>query len=103
VQWLLRAIAPPVHFSLKVVKHGGVLRTRKVATIADAAGLSLFGGTMLESSTGTAASAQLFSTISRLDWGCQLLAPELFSDGLTVEQLVYQDFTLSSRPDLASA
>lgn len=81
-------------FSLKLVKHGGLLRTRKVATIAEAAGLSLFGGTMLESSIGTAASAQLFSTVSRLDWGCQLFAPELFSDGLTVEQLVYQDFHL---------
>ena len=81
-------------FSLKLVKHGGLLRTRKVATIAEAAGLSLFGGTMLESSIGTAASAQLFSTVSRLDWGCQLFAPELFSDSLTVEQLVYQDFHL---------
>jgi len=53
---------------------------------------------MLESSMGTAASAQLFptvsSTVSRLDWGCQLFAPELFSDSLTVDQLVYQDFHL---------
>lgn len=76
-------------FSLKLVKYGGLLRTLKVATIAEAAGLSLFGGTMLENSIGTAASAQLFSTVSRLDWGCQLFGPELFSDGLTVEQLVF--------------
>jgi muconate cycloisomerase len=81
-------------FSLKLVKHGGMLRTRKVATIAEAAGISLFGGTMLESAIGTAASAQLFSTVARLDWGCQLFAPELFGDTLTVEQPVYQDFHL---------
>lgn len=81
-------------FSLKVVKHGGMLRTRKVATIAEAAGISLFGGTMLESSIGAAASAQLFSTVARLDWGCQLFGPEFFSDTLTVETPVYRDFHL---------
>jgi muconate cycloisomerase len=81
-------------FSLKLVKHGGMLRTRKVATIAEAAGISLFGGTMLESGIGTAASAQIFSTVARLDWGCQLFGPELLGDTLTVEQPVYQDFHL---------
>jgi muconate cycloisomerase len=40
-------------FSLKVSKHGGLTNTRKVAAIAQAAGLSLFGGTMLESGVGT--------------------------------------------------
>jgi muconate cycloisomerase len=85
-------------FSFKPVKHGGLVRTRKAATIWRPPERSLFGGAMLESSMGTAASAQLFpmvsSTVSRLDWGCQLCAPELFSDGLTVEQLVYPDFHL---------
>ncbi len=81
-------------FSIKLTKHGGMLRTRKVATIAEAGGLSLFGGTMLESGIGTAAFAQLFATVGRLDWGCQLFGPLLFSDTLTVEQPVYRDFHL---------
>jgi muconate cycloisomerase len=42
-------------FSLKLCKHGGLTNTRKVAAVAEAAGLSLFGGTMLESGIGTAA------------------------------------------------
>lgn len=81
-------------FSIKLTKHGGMLRTRKVASIAEAAGVSLFGGTMLESAIGTAAYAQLFSTVHRLDWGCQLFGPLLFADTLTIEQPEYRDFHL---------
>ncbi|MBA2933908.1 muconate cycloisomerase [Sphingomonas sp. CGMCC 1.13654] len=81
-------------FSIKLTKQGGLLRTRKVASIAEAAGLTLFGGTMLESGVGTAASAQLFSTVRALHWGCQLFGPLLFADTITVEQPVYRDFEL---------
>jgi muconate cycloisomerase len=71
-----------------------MLPTRKVATIAEAAGISLFGGTMLECGIGTAAYAQLFSTVRKLDWGCQLFGPLLFADTITVEQPQYADFHL---------
>ena len=81
-------------FSIKVTKHGGMLRTREVASIAEAAGITLFGGTMLESGVGTAAFAQVFSTVRALDWGCQLFGPLLFADTITVEQPVYRDFHL---------
>ncbi|TDV07121.1 muconate/chloromuconate family cycloisomerase [Paraburkholderia caballeronis] len=81
-------------FSIKVTKHGGMLPTRKVATIAEAAGISMFGGTMLESGIGTAAYAQLFSTVRGLDWGCQLFGPLLFGDTLTTTQPEYRDFHL---------
>jgi muconate cycloisomerase len=81
-------------FSIKVTKQGGMLPTRKVATIAEAAGIGLFGGTMLESGIGTAAYAQLFSTVRKLDWGCQLFGPLLFADSITIEQPHYADFHL---------
>jgi muconate cycloisomerase len=81
-------------FSIKLTKHGGMLRTRKVASIAEAGGLTLFGGTMLESGIGTSAYAQLFATVRRLDWGCQLFGPLLFKDSITVEQPVFRDFHL---------
>lgn len=85
-------------FSIKVTKQGGMLPTRKVATIAEAAGISLFGGTMLESGIGTAAYAQLFSTVRKLDWGCQLFGPLLFADSITLEQPRYADFHLHVPP-----
>jgi muconate cycloisomerase len=81
-------------FSLKVSKHGGLTNTRKVATIAQAAGLSLFGGTMLESGVGTAASAQPFSTLPTLRWGCQLFGPLLFKDDIAANRPEYRDFDL---------
>jgi muconate cycloisomerase len=85
-------------FSIKVTKQGGMLPTRKVATIAEAAGIALFGGTMLEGGIGTAAYAQLFSTVRKLDWGCQLFGPLLFADSITVEQPRYADFHLLVPP-----
>ncbi|WP_346830855.1 muconate cycloisomerase family protein [Pseudomonas abietaniphila] len=81
-------------FSIKITKHGGMLPARKVASIAEAAGVSLFGGTMLEGGIGTAAYAQLFSTVRKLDWGCQLFGPLLFADSITIEKLQYADFQL---------
>ena len=82
-------------FSLKVTKHGGLLNTRKVAAIAEAGGVSLFGGSMIESGIGTAASAQLFATLPSLHWGCQLFGPLLLKDDIAQERAGYQDFHLT--------
>ena len=76
-----------------VSKHG-LNNTRKVAAVAEAAGISLFGGTMLESGIGSAASAQLFSTLPKLHWGCQLFGPLLFKDDIAATRPVYRDFQL---------
>jgi muconate cycloisomerase len=81
-------------FSLKLAKHGGVTNTKKRAAIAEAAGLSLFGGTMLESGVGTAAAAQLFATLPSLRWGCQLFGPLLLKDDIAVEPPEYRGFQL---------
>ena len=85
-------------FSLKVAKHGGMTNAKKVAAIAEAAGLSLFGGTMLESGVGTAASAQLFATLPALEWGCQLFGPLLMKDDIATDPPQYKDFQLTVPP-----
>lgn len=82
-------------FSIKLTKHGGLVNTRKVAAIAEAAGIQLFGGTMLESSIGTAAYAQLFSTIPRMPLGCQLFGPMLLKDDIVRRPVEYRDFSLA--------
>ena len=63
-------------FALKVVKSGGLHATRRTAAVADAAGVSLYGGTMLEGTIGTLAAAQCYGTLPHLQWGHQ----ELVSD-----------------------
>ena len=62
-------------FSLKVAKHGGLLRTRKVAAIAQAADIGWYGGTMLETSIGSAASAHVFATLGGQHYNCELFGP----------------------------
>jgi muconate cycloisomerase len=80
--------------SLKIVKHGGLLATRKVASVAEAAGLSLYGGCLLESSIGAAAHLQVFAALRRLDWGCEHFGPHILVEDLAVEPLRIADFEI---------
>jgi muconate cycloisomerase len=81
-------------FSLKLAQSGGVGPAAKVAAIAEAAGIGLYGGTMIETGLGTAAAAQLFATLPSLDWGTELFGPLLFTEELLAEPLAYADFAL---------
>jgi len=81
-------------FALKVVKSGGLHATRRTAAVADAAGVSLYGGTMLEGSIGTLAAAHCYSTLPHLQWGSELFGPLLLGDDIVVTPLRYQNFEL---------
>ncbi|MEG0414456.1 MAG: enolase C-terminal domain-like protein, partial [Comamonas sp.] len=90
---LARASASHV-FSLKVAKHGGLLRTRQVAAVAQAADIGWYGGTMLETSIGSAASAHVFSTLSGEHHGCELFGPQLLVDDIVENPMPIRDFCL---------
>lgn len=77
--------------SVKVGKAGGLQRGHAVGVIAAAAGLRCYGGSALESSIGTAASAHLFAALPELSLGCELVGPLLLSDDLTDRSLSYRD------------
>lgn len=81
-------------FALKIAQSGGLFATVKVAAIAEAAGIDLYGGTMLEGGVGTVASAQLFSTFPRLEWGTELFGPLLLTEEILEEPLEYAEFSL---------
>ena len=78
--------------SLKLVKHGGLFGTRKVAAVAEAAGIGLYGGCLLESSVGAAAHLQVFSTFRELAWGCEHFGPQILVEDLVHEPLRFADF-----------
>jgi muconate cycloisomerase len=78
--------------SLKLVKHGGLLNTRKVAAVAEAAGIGLYGGCLLESSVGAAAHLQVFAGLRSLAWGCEHFGPQILTDDLVTEPLRFEDF-----------
>lgn len=78
--------------SLKLVKHGGLLGVRKVAAVAEAAGIALYGGCLLESSVGAAAHLHVFSTLRELAWGCEHFGPQILTGDLVTEPLRFADF-----------
>lgn len=65
-----------------------------VAAIAQAAGISLYGGTMLEGGIGTAASAHLSAALPSLARGTELFGPLLLKAELLAEPMRYADFAL---------
>jgi hypothetical protein len=67
--------------SLKLVKHAGLSNLRNVAVVAEAAGIGLYGGCLLESSIGAAAHLHAFAGLRSLDWGCEHFGPQILTAG----------------------
>lgn len=82
-------------FAVKIEQSGGLFAAQRVAAIADAAGIELYGGTMLEGAVSTIASAQLFATLPNQHWGTELFGPLLITEEILVEPLDYSDFELT--------
>lgn len=80
--------------AVKIAQSGGLFAAGHVAAIAQAAGIGLYGGTMLEGAIGTVASAQLFSTFAALEWGTELFGPLLLTEEILTEPLHYEEFSL---------
>lgn len=81
-------------FSIKIAQAGGLSEAKKVAAIGEAAGIGLYGGTMLEGPIGTIASAHLCATLPELAWGTELFGPLLLTEQILESPLVYEDFSL---------
>lgn len=81
-------------FALKIAQSGGLFAAHTVAMIGQAAGIGLYGGTMLEGAVGTAASAQVFATLPDLEWGTELFGPLLLVDDIVADPIEYRDFSL---------
>jgi muconate cycloisomerase len=81
-------------FAVKIEQAGGLFAAKQVQAIADAAGIALYGGTMLEAGIGTVASAHVFATFPRIAFGTELFGPLLLTEELLVEPLRYGDFAL---------
>jgi muconate cycloisomerase len=81
-------------FALKIAKSGGIYGMMRTAAVADAAGVLLYGGTMLEGSIGSIASAHGFSALPQLAWGTELFGPLLLKDDIVTARPQYRDFDL---------
>jgi len=92
-------------FALKIAKNGGPRAVLRTAAIAEAAGIGLYGGTMLEGGIGTLASAHAFLTLNKLAWDTELFGPLLLTEDILTEPPMYRDFALhvSTAPGLGLA
>lgn len=82
-------------FAVKIEQSGGLVAAREVQAIADAAGVALYGGTMLEAAIGTVASAQVFATFPEISFGTELFGPLLLTEEILEEPLDYSDFGMA--------
>lgn len=91
--------------ALKIAKAGGPLQALKVANVASAAGIGLYGGTLLEGTIGTAAALHAWSTLEKIHWGTEMFGPLLMKDDIVVQQLHFHDngVDLPSGPGLGIA
>jgi muconate cycloisomerase len=80
--------------ALKIAKAGGLWAAHKAAVVGEAAGLALYGGTMLEGSLGSIASAHVFAAGPALAWGTELFGPLLLKDDIVQTRPVFRDFAL---------
>lgn len=81
-------------FAVKVAQSGGLIEGCEVNKIAQLAGIDLYGGTMLEGSVGTIASAHAFSTFENLAYGTELFGPLLLTEEILKTPLQYENFEL---------
>ena len=65
-------------FSLKIMKSGGIRRAIEVASIARAAGISVYGGCMFETGIASTAGAHLMAAIPDLTLGCEFYMPTYY-------------------------
>ncbi len=79
-------------FALKIAKSGGLQGVLELAQLAQAAGIGLYGGTLLEGSIGTAASLHAWATLPEMAWGTEMFGPLLLEDDIVAEPLRYHEF-----------
>jgi len=77
--------------ALKIAKAGGPAQALKQAAVAQAAGIGLYGGTLLEGTIGTVAALHAWSTLETLHWGTEMFGPLLMKDDIVDKPLSFHD------------
>ena len=78
-------------FGLKPAKSGGMLKCKKIAGIAEAAGIPCYVGCMIETGIGTAAYAHVGCSSNAVTYGCELWGPLLLEDDISKEPVKFSD------------
>lgn len=76
--------------SIKLMKPGGITRSRKVAAIFEAAGMSCYAGAMWESGIGIAASLHFTAATPNVHYGSDYYIP----DFLLVDDMIHEGLSI---------
>ncbi|ALM53903.1 muconate cycloisomerase family protein [Halomonas huangheensis] len=89
-------------FALKIAKSGGPSGALQLAHLAQAAGIGLYGGTMLEGTIGSVAALHAWATLPAMQWGTEMFGPLLLTDDIVTRPLRFAEFgvELPSGPGL---
>lgn len=77
--------------ALKIGKAGGPMQALKVATVAQASGIGLYGGTLLEGTIGSVASLHAWATLPKIEWGTEMFGPLLLKDDIVTQALNFEN------------
>jgi len=69
--------------SIKLVKSGGILAARRIATLANSAGIRCYLGSQTETSIGTAAGLHYALSANCFDYGGEIYGPAFFLKDIT--------------------
>lgn len=92
--------------SIKLMKAGGLLAARSVCSIAAAAGMPSYGGTLWEGGIALAAAAQLIAASPTMSLGCEFYMPRyVLARDITAEPFPYSGgaVRVPTRPGLGVA
>lgn len=83
-------------FAIKLMKHGGILDSKKIVALAEAADIPCYIGSNLETGVATAICAHFGAATSNVTYGCELFGPFLLRDDIIRTPIKYQDGTISA-------
>ena len=88
--------------NIKVVKCGGILKAKRMAAIAEGAGMDCLIGSMIEMGPGTACGAHVAVSTPNVTYASELVGPQLIADDVLIDPLEVRRGTirLPDRPGL---
>lgn len=88
--------------NIKVVKSGGILKAKRMAAIAEGAGMGCLIGSMIEMGPGTASGAHVAVSTPNVTYASELVGPQLIADDVLVDPIEIRQGTirLPDRPGL---
>ena len=91
-------------FAIKVMKHGGFMRAKQIAAIAEAADIPCYVGSNLETGIATLACLHFVASTPSVTYGCELFGTKLLTDDILLEAVEYPPGTVvcPSRPGLGA-